>query len=347
MWIRTGDTTIPHSVFNVNEKMSQYLADGGKLVLEDGSKFHPQNLITMNVPDTDELFESQKRPDIVATQVLQYMSEKTIADKEEYQRSACMSVLTQRAFDIMHSVCKSKGVVSIGAGSGFIEYLLQEEGIEVAAFDTQETLADTSYNPEWCIQPWSDIVQYGNESSAKRYSLRVLLLAWPECGSSMGLEALCNHQGDTVIYIGEECCGAAGDQLFFEYLASYFTVVMHTPLKSFYGSVDSMWILKRTNNKKHSVIGILSTTQWTILIDQQQVGAYARREKLAIDPESALIQLRTGGFISWLTMIGIKFEDVVDTVRKYGRGDITEKLKYHRNFGTSMIHLLRDIRLNR
>lgn len=343
MWIRTGDGTNPHSAFNYNERLREYIAEGGKFILDDGSKFHPQNLITANSSDVAKLLSSQERPDIIASQVLQYISEETILNKEDYQRTIGMSVLTQRAFDALYSVCKTAGVVSIGAGSGFIEYLLQEEGVTVDAFDTQETAEETSYRPEWCIQPWSDIVQYGDVNAAKEFSTRVLLLAWPEYNTSMGLEALCCHQGDTVIYIGEELGGAAGDHVFFEYLASYFTAVMVIPLKSFYGSVDGMWVLRRTNAKKHSVISILATTKWTIMIDQQSVGAYARREKLSADPKTALVQLHIGGLVSWLTMNGIDFEDVIEVVRRYGRRDITERIKYHKNFGVSMLNLLRDL----
>ena len=97
--------------------------------------------------------------------------------------------------------------VEMGAGSGWLAFLLRHAGAEVKAYDLQ-ALDGATFVPGWRAWPWSASVQTGSaeQLEAKTSAASTLVLCWPDLGSLFAntcLEAFDLHGGRRVVYIGE------------------------------------------------------------------------------------------------------------------------------------------------
>ncbi len=90
---------------------------------------------------------------------------------------------------------RGRGVLDIGAGSGYWAYQLRQVGIDVVAVDNGD------WHEKW-PQRWS-LVEEGNTRVAKEHPDRALMLIWPPYDSPMAKTALDFYDGDLLIYAGE------------------------------------------------------------------------------------------------------------------------------------------------
>ena len=112
--------------------------------------------------------------------------------------------------------------VEMGAGSGWLAFLLRHAGAEVKAYDLQ-ALDGATFVPGWRAWPWSASVQKGSaeQLEAKTSAASTLLLCWPDLGSLFAntcLEAFDLHGGRRVVYIGEGRGGETAESKFFDSL---------------------------------------------------------------------------------------------------------------------------------
>lgn len=356
MWLRYDSKNTVGSLFELDREFADFYWDGNGVKCTDGS-FRPQDAIEITLTEMRLVMVTRIRIGDVASQIRTEIPNTVLYNIEEYHNNVGMSLLTQSAFNALVSVGKRSGIVSIGAGSGFTEYLLASEGVKVVAYDTMDMKSpSSSFRIWWATSNWFDIVKSGNHAAATVHSNRTLLLSWPESDSNMGVKTLKYYRGDTLVYIGEGRGGRCANDAFFDYIDVHYTVVMEIPIKSHYDMKDFMWVLKKVKvgiptkkiPKKYSLIA-----DW--IIEQQFVGAVACGEPMALDPKNALIQTHNGGFISWMTMAGASFEDAVATVRDYKKpgatymgdappADVTELLpKDEERFNIAMIRLLRRL----
>ncbi|GAQ79688.1 hypothetical protein KFL_000360040 [Klebsormidium nitens] len=148
------------------------------------------------------------------------------------------AIPTEEALEAIKQ-CSPKGVVEIGAGSGYWAALLEERDVSVRAFDrdpvherynghhspvTPEQLSALAERIEYPkkLELNLDVemirrlgfgwVEEGGPKAAERHPERSLLLCWPpdetdesspEDVKSMGVEALNAYKGSTLIYVGE------------------------------------------------------------------------------------------------------------------------------------------------
>lgn len=86
-----------------------------------------------------------------------------------------------------------KGIIDMGAGTGYLAYLLQLMGKEVIAFDNEIR--------NWLPRYYD--VQPGDASRASLHPDHTLLLSWPPYKESLAYDALKAYTGDKLVYIGE------------------------------------------------------------------------------------------------------------------------------------------------
>ena len=130
-----------------------------------------------------------------------------------------------------------RGVVEIGAGTGYWAGLLRERGVDVVAYDTE---------PHENVQAkaeWSE-VKVGNHLYVMKHPDRTLLLCWPPYATPMAAMALRRFKGDTVVYIGESAGGCNGDEDFHEMLESWEEVEL-VALPQWPGIRDDLYVYKR------------------------------------------------------------------------------------------------------
>ncbi|CAK0830049.1 unnamed protein product [Prorocentrum cordatum] len=161
---------------------------------------------------------------------------------------------------------KLKGVVEMGAGTGYWASLLKAGGIDVIAFDKD---INGMKPDKWAFVckpvPFHDVYLGGPEMLKRgAYCTRALFLCYPPSGDIMCDQALCNFEGDYVIYVGAldrlhclsstlpECSRAehpigvgTGHPLFFMRLAKDWDVVQHVPLPSHFFCRDHLVVLER------------------------------------------------------------------------------------------------------
>lgn len=100
-------------------------------------------------------------------------------------------------------------MVEIGAGGGYWSMLLQQHGVDVAAYDPEPPGATD--DPHWHSGRAWTAVQQGDHAKSADHPTRTLLLCWPSYNEPWAAQAIEAYQGDTVIYVGEGPGGCTGD----------------------------------------------------------------------------------------------------------------------------------------
>lgn len=126
-----------------------------------------------------------------------------------------------------------RGIVEIGAGSGYWAWQLAQAGIAVAAYDPHPPGPENKYVQHRLYHP----VMPGDHTAAMRHPDRVLMLCWPCYGDPYANEALRAYGGDTVIYIGEGPGGCCADDEFHSALTEDFDEVDASPFHVTYWGI--------------------------------------------------------------------------------------------------------------
>jgi hypothetical protein len=126
--------------------------------------------------------------------------------------------------DWLTQVAGDRGLVEIGAGSGYWAWQARQAGIDVVAYEP----ADASTNPYTDGTEYAPILRDGHPA-ARHHSERALLLCWPSHNVPWAAGALRAYRGDLVIYIGQEEGGNCADDEFFHLLQRYWTPVGASP----------------------------------------------------------------------------------------------------------------------
>lgn len=105
-----------------------------------------------------------------------------------------------------------RGVVEIGAGTGYWARLLHDRGVDVVAYDVAPP---PSPENAWFAgqQPWFP-VEAGDEQDVARFPERTLLLVWPTRNEDWAGDAAELHLqrgGQRLAYVGEPPGGRTGD----------------------------------------------------------------------------------------------------------------------------------------
>jgi hypothetical protein len=140
------------------------------------------------------------------------------------------AVPTQSAIDAIAR--HAAGVVEIGAGSGYWAWLLRQVGIATIAYDCSPR-ADT----------WHPVYP-GDEFAVSAHPDAALFLCWPPVGTDMAFNALRNHKGDYVIYVGEWMRGNASPE-FFDLLTYAFEEIERVVIPQWFMRTDQVSIHKR------------------------------------------------------------------------------------------------------
>lgn len=120
------------------------------------------------------------------------------------------------------SLVRGRGIVEIGAGTGYWAWQLSQALVHVVAFDRKPGgnwyCGTTQYHP----------VHHGGPEQAAKFPNRALMLCWPPFEDPMAADALRAYAGDTLIFIGEHG-GCTGDEEFFKLLAADWVHIGDSP----------------------------------------------------------------------------------------------------------------------
>lgn len=149
----------------------------------------------------------------------------TFADDLPYRKSLAQlyawSIPSPADIFWLQDILAGRGVVEIGAGSGYWAWQLRQLGIDVDAVDND------SWGIPWQVQ-WSP-VRAGGPEQAALHPDRALLLVWPPYDDSMAHRTLTTYTGDLLVYAGEGSYGCTGDDAFHDELERSWTVLEEAP----------------------------------------------------------------------------------------------------------------------
>lgn len=172
------------------------------------------------------------------------------SERDRLVRKYAWAIPTDEALDAIARHAP-RGVIEIGAGTGYWASLLRGRGVDVVAFD-MAPLARAGTRPSvrnayhGDALPWTD-VEMGTEHilMGDLYHERALFLCWPPYDDEMAANALRFYRGDTLIYVGEPDGGCTGDEAFHEAVAAGWTEVASVALPQFNGIHDGLTIYER------------------------------------------------------------------------------------------------------
>ena len=135
------------------------------------------------------------------------------------------SIITPGDVDWMVVQLDGRGVVEIGAGSGYWAWQLEQAGVSVAAYDPYEPGGSN----EFCKHgPYTTVLPEGPEAVAQHPD-RALLMVWPPYEGNHAAHALSVYRGDLLLYAGEAWGGCTADDGFYELLDAEWTEVSESP----------------------------------------------------------------------------------------------------------------------
>lgn len=133
----------------------------------------------------------------------------TIEERFEWRTCLCTyfawAVPNQAALDVLAAL--DRPVLEIGAGTGYWAWLLKDMGVDIQAYD----LEDSQRGQKTRFR--HSLVQDGGVEQVSKHLDRTLLLCWPDIvgdsahddadRGSFGLDTLQAYKGDTFVYVGE------------------------------------------------------------------------------------------------------------------------------------------------
>jgi hypothetical protein len=117
-------------------------------------------------------------------------------------------------------ILHGRGLVEIGAGSGYWVWQATQAGIDAIAYEPVSASANaytdgTEYS----------VIRRDGPTAARHHPDRALLLCWPSHGDPWAYKALHAYTGDLLIYIGQGAGGRCADDDFFQFLARAWTPI--------------------------------------------------------------------------------------------------------------------------
>lgn len=115
-------------------------------------------------------------------------------------------------------ILHGRGLVEIGAGSGYWAWQATQAGIDTIAYEPVSSSANT-YTDGADYAP----IRRDGPTAARHHPDRALLLCWPSHDGPWANTALHAYTGDLLIYIGQGAGGRCADGDFFQLLARAWT----------------------------------------------------------------------------------------------------------------------------
>ncbi|MGW0574798.1 hypothetical protein ACWD25_02280 [Streptomyces sp. NPDC002920] len=135
------------------------------------------------------------------------------ADRTALCKKYSWSIVSPGDVQWMKSLLGGRGVVEIGAGTGYWAWQLEQAGVDVAAYDPNP-VGDNKF----CEGGPYTTVLADDASAVKHHQDRALLMVWPPYGGEHARHALATYEGDLLIYAGESAGGCTADDDFYDLL---------------------------------------------------------------------------------------------------------------------------------
>jgi hypothetical protein len=140
----------------------------------------------------------------------------------------------------LETIARHAPILELGAGSGYWAFLLHQMGVDILAYDKKPVGA----RGERHKRGWGPVLR-GTANKAKEHPDRSLFLCWPPYNTPFAYDALCQHRGQTVIYVGEGRGGCTADDAFHDELLKNWEEVETVDLPQWPGIHDYLSVWRR------------------------------------------------------------------------------------------------------
>ncbi len=168
--------------------------------------------------------------------------------RPELSRRFSWAIPNDAAIEAIAEVAAGRGIVEVGAGTGYWAALLEQAGVDVLATDAAPpapSLGDDHNLWHAEASTWVEVHHVDGATAAADSNGRVLFLCWPPSINDMALEALEAYTGDTVVYVGEWTNGATGTPAFRALLDAEWELVRTVEIPVWWGRDDAVRIYRR------------------------------------------------------------------------------------------------------
>lgn len=170
------------------------------------------------------------------------------AYRPELSRRYSWGIPNDEAIAAIAEVAAGRGLLEVGAGTGYWAALLRQAGVDVVATDLappEPELGD-EHNLWHAEAPtWIEVERVDAATAAARCDGRVLFLCWPPSINEMATEALRAYTGDTVVYVGEWTNGVTATPAFRELIDAEWALERTIEIPVWWGRDDMVRIYRR------------------------------------------------------------------------------------------------------
>lgn len=145
--------------------------------------------------------------------------------RQELSRVYSWAIASRTVLDWFADRLSGRGLLEVGAGSGYWAWLLRTHGIDVLATDSV-----TDRNGYTDRFRYTDIHTATAVEAARQHADRVLAIIWPPHQDPMATEALRAYEGPGLFYIGDRPGGLCAEPSFFAELAERWRPASRCPL---------------------------------------------------------------------------------------------------------------------
>ena len=170
-------------------------------------------------------------------QGLSFMNKITF--REKYTAKFSWSIITQEVISKIKDVSKSKKILEVAAGSGYLAKHLQDAGVEVVATNLNDT--------DWDVNDvsFSDVQDIDAIDAIDTIDFDIVLFSWCPYESDLATKVFQNlGTGKIYIHIGEGWYGCTANDEFFETIEGHSSEAIH--LLTFDGINDYMEVIKKS-----------------------------------------------------------------------------------------------------
>jgi hypothetical protein len=178
----------------------------------------PTFLIGMDIDYLDEFDDLQQKST--------FRGEQWFGERQRLVETYSWAVPTP---DVITYCAEYDNLISVGAGNGYWEHLIEENGGSVFAFDEEPP------NETYTTVESGTVTKYGSKIMNSP-----VLLVWPPYGERMA-QAVTDYKPSHILYVGEQRGGCTGNDGFFDRLDREYGLVAKLELPSYKGIHDDFY----------------------------------------------------------------------------------------------------------
>ncbi|MFC5662699.1 class I SAM-dependent methyltransferase [Kitasatospora misakiensis] len=147
--------------------------------------------------------------------------------RQELSRVYSWALASRTALDWLTDCLDGRGLLEVGAGSGYWAWLLRARGVDVLATDAEARTERNGFTDRF---QYTEVRPGRAAEDAAAHPDRVLALLWPPHRDPMAADTLRAYRGPSVLYLGDRPGGLCADPDFFTELTTHWRPLSRCPL---------------------------------------------------------------------------------------------------------------------